>query len=59
MNFLFSGIHLLQATIKAVTKKIIYQKSSHASEDCLKFEFGILSEKLTDDEISKIESIIE
>lgn len=48
----------MQAAIRHVTKKIIYQKSSHVSAENLKFDMGIIGNRLTSAEIAKIEQLI-
>lgn len=53
-----TGIHLLQAAIKHVTNKIIYQKSSHAAVDYLRFNMGIIGERLATEEIAEVEALI-
>lgn len=53
-----SGTHLLQAAIRHITDKITYQKSSHVSAENLKFDMGIIGDRLTSEDIVKIENLI-
>lgn len=48
----------MQAAIRHITDKIIYQKSSHVSAENLKFDMGIIGDRLTSKEIIEIENLI-
>lgn len=48
----------MQAAIRYVTKKVIYQKSSHVSAECIKFDLGIIGDRLTSSEIADVEELI-
>lgn len=48
----------MQAAIRHVTTKIIYQKSSHVSAENLKFDMGIMGDRLTSAEVAEIEELI-
>lgn len=48
----------MQAAIRKITNKIIYQKSSHVSEQYLKFDVGIIGDRLSSAEIAQIEELI-
>lgn len=48
----------MQAAIRHITNKIIYQKSSHVTAENLKFDMGIIGDRLTSEEIVEIEEII-
>lgn len=56
--FFNSATHLLQAAIKHLTNKVIYQKSSSVTAENLKFDMGVLGNRLINTEIDDIENLI-
>lgn len=51
-------MHLLQAAIKQVTKRIVFQQSSHVTSNELKCDLGSIGRRIDINEISKIEELV-
>lgn len=53
-----TSMHLLQAAIKKVTNRIVFQESSHVSAANLKCEFGVIGKRISLEQLENIEKLI-
>lgn len=53
-----TAMHLLQAAIKKVTNRVVFQESSHISAANLKCEFGIIGKRITVDQLENVEKSV-
>lgn len=53
-----SCAHLLQAAMKKVTNRIVFQESCHVSASSLKCQFGVIGKRISSDQLETIEKLI-
>ncbi|KAJ6633275.1 Alanine--tRNA ligase, mitochondrial [Pseudolycoriella hygida] len=54
-----TAMHLLQAAMKKVTNRIVFQQSSHVSAANLKCEFGVIGKRIRLEQLEQIERLIQ
>lgn len=53
-----TAMHLLQAAMKKVTNRIVFQESSHVSASHLKCQFGAIGKRIHVDQLEAIENLV-
>lgn len=53
-----TAMHLLQAAMKKVTKRIVFQESSHVSASNLKCRFGAIGKRIPLEQLENIEKLV-
>lgn len=53
-----TAMHLLQAAMKKVTKRLVFQESSHVSASNLKCQFGAIGKRIPLEQLEHIEKLV-